>query len=71
MRQVVVELHKDRPIRGVIHAAMVLRDGIFEQMNHEAFMAAVRPKPNRALRLHKALLDVELDFFVMASSMQF
>ncbi|KAK2772279.1 polyketide synthase [Colletotrichum kahawae] len=68
VRRAVLELQKDRPIRGVVHAAMVLRDAMFERMSHEAFMAVIKPKANGALSLHRALQDVDLDFFVMTSS---
>jgi hypothetical protein len=68
VRQVVMNLQTTRPIRGVVHAAMVLKDTIFEQMDHASFKAAVTPKAQGALSLHKALGDIDLDFFVMTSS---
>ncbi|RYO91715.1 hypothetical protein DL762_002044 [Monosporascus cannonballus] len=68
VRQIVGEVNKERPIRGVVHAAMVLKDGILEQMDYASFMAAVAPKAKGALSLHKALGGAELDFFVMTSS---
>ncbi|CAI7646256.1 unnamed protein product [Penicillium discolor] len=56
-------------IRGVVHAAMVLQDGIFgPQTSIEKFQAAITPKVDGALALHHALKDHELDFFVMTSS---
>ncbi|KAJ5084495.1 hypothetical protein NUU61_009074 [Penicillium alfredii] len=58
-----------RRIRGVVHAAMVLQDGIFgPQTSIEKFQAAITPKVNGALALHHALKDHELDFFVMTTS---
>ncbi|KAI0157190.1 putative polyketide synthase [Hypoxylon sp. FL1284] len=68
MRDVVVQLQGERPIRGVVHAAMVLKDGMFEQMGYASFTAAIGPKAQGALALHKALHDQNLDFFVMTSS---
>ncbi|KAM5349407.1 hypothetical protein ACJ41O_005912 [Fusarium nematophilum] len=56
------------PIRGVIHAAMVLRDVLFEKMTYEDWGAVVRSKVYGAWNFHKALLDTPLDFFIMLSS---
>lgn len=55
------------PIRGVIQAAMVLRDGLFESMPYENWTAATRPKIAGSWNLHEAM-PAELDFFVMLSS---
>ncbi|KIL88308.1 polyketide synthase [Fusarium avenaceum] len=54
------------PIRGVIHAAMVLQDSILEQMTTENFQAAIAPKVNGSWNLHSIFQDV--DFFIMLSS---
>ncbi|KAI1188567.1 hypothetical protein F5B17DRAFT_262823 [Nemania serpens] len=68
--EIVASLQAERPIRGVVHAAMILKDGMFEQMTHQSFVDCVKPKANGALSLHKALEDagIVLDFFVMTSS---
>ncbi|KAL7625333.1 hypothetical protein AAE478_004549 [Parahypoxylon ruwenzoriense] len=70
VRQVVASLQAERPIRGVVHGAMVLKDGMFEQMNHQSFADCVNPKAIGALNLHTELqsLNVDLDFFVLTSS---
>ncbi|RYP41604.1 hypothetical protein DL767_000946 [Monosporascus sp. MG133] len=68
VRRIIDEVNKERPIRGVVHAAMILKDGILEQMDHASFMTAAVPKAKGALNLHKALGDAELDFLVMTSS---
>ncbi len=57
------------PIRGVIHAAGVLRDQLIATMTHEALIAALQPKIAGAWHLHTALRDTPLDFFVMFSSL--
>lgn len=41
---------------------------MFEQMDYESFTAAITPKVRGALSLHRALGSLELDFFVMTSS---
>ncbi|XXH00688.1 hypothetical protein Hte_007038 [Hypoxylon texense] len=68
VRDVVLELQLERPIRGIVHAAMVLKDGMFEQMDYAAFTAAITPKARGALALQNAVRDLDLDFFVMTSS---
>ncbi|KAI1425016.1 hypothetical protein F5Y12DRAFT_749302 [Xylaria sp. FL1777] len=68
MQCIIYSLQAERPIRGVVHAAMVLKDGMFEQMNYASYMAAITPKVRGALSLHKALGNAQLDFFVMTSS---
>ncbi|POR36838.1 Polyketide synthase [Tolypocladium paradoxum] len=56
------------PIRGVIHAAMVLKDVLFENMNFEEYETVLRSKVSSAWNLHNALLDTPLDFFIVLSS---
>ncbi|KAF4471000.1 polyketide synthase [Fusarium albosuccineum] len=56
------------PARGVIHAAMVLRDVLFEKMTFEDYDLVVRSKVYGAWNFHKALLNTPLDFFVVLSS---
>ncbi|KAL2139934.1 hypothetical protein VTI28DRAFT_4479 [Corynascus sepedonium] len=56
------------PIRGCIHAAMVLRDVLFEKMTHYDYSEVVRPKVNGAWNMHTALASAALDFFIVLSS---
>ncbi|MCA9973778.1 MAG: amino acid adenylation domain-containing protein, partial [Anaerolineales bacterium] len=56
------------PIRGVVHAAGVLRDGALPQQNLADLAAVFRPKADGGWWLHEALRDAPLDFFVMFSS---
>jgi myxalamid-type polyketide synthase MxaE and MxaD len=56
------------PIRGVIHAAGVLRDGLIVQLDAAALDAVLRPKALGGWSLHNALRGEPLDFFVMFSS---
>ncbi|RYP25026.1 hypothetical protein DL765_000254 [Monosporascus sp. GIB2] len=66
---VVAEVAATRPIRGVIHAAMVLQDGLFQEMTFDKYQAALKPKMWGAIALHRALGDTPLDFFIMTSSL--
>ncbi|KAF2972303.1 hypothetical protein GQX73_g1322 [Xylaria multiplex] len=66
--RVVTEVSSKRPIKGVIHAAMVLRDNLFHSMTLEQYDQALKPKMQAAIALHKALGEMDLDFFIMTSS---
>jgi hypothetical protein len=57
------------PIRGVIHAAMVLDDGSIEGLTEERMWNAMAPKILGAWNLHTLTADIPLDFFVLFSSM--
>ncbi|MBI4470556.1 MAG: SDR family NAD(P)-dependent oxidoreductase [Acidobacteria bacterium] len=56
------------PLRGVIHAAMVLDDGVLLQLNRDRFRRVIEPKVLGAWNLHRMTADVPLDFFVLFSS---
>ncbi|KAH7012592.1 uncharacterized protein B0I36DRAFT_399271 [Microdochium trichocladiopsis] len=62
----------EHPIRGVIHAAMVLRDVLFQSMTFTDWQTAVAPKIDGVLNLQsvlsKAPNSAQLDFFLMTSS---
>jgi NADPH:quinone reductase-like Zn-dependent oxidoreductase/acyl carrier protein len=54
------------PLRGVIHAAGVLDDGILLQQNPQRVHSVMAPKANGAWHLHQ--LTKDLDFFILFSS---
>ena len=56
------------PLGGVFHAAMVLDDGLLTQLDGERFSRAMTPKVNGAWNLHRETRVMDLDFFVMFSS---
>jgi NADPH:quinone reductase-like Zn-dependent oxidoreductase/acyl carrier protein len=56
------------PLRGVVHAAGVLDDGILTQQTRERFEMVMAPKVRGAWNLHRLTPDDELDFFVLFSS---
>ncbi|EGR49751.1 polyketide synthase [Trichoderma reesei QM6a] len=69
VRSLVQELQDDMPpIRGIIHAAMVLRDVLYEKMTFEDYQAVVRSKISGAWNFHTALIDTPLQFFIVLSS---
>ena len=56
------------PLRGVIHAAGVLDDGLVLNMNWEQFKRVMAPKIKGAWHLHDLTQEKPLDFFVCFSS---
>ncbi len=71
--------HDLPPLKGLVHAAMVIDDGLISNMSHEQFNNVLSPKIAGAWNLHNAttidnklednqLADSQLDFFVMYSS---
>ncbi|MBO3459427.1 type I polyketide synthase, partial [Aetokthonos hydrillicola] len=56
------------PLRGVIHAAGVIDDGVLQQMNWERFSKVMAPKLQGAWHLHNLTQKLPLDFFVCFSS---
>ncbi|KAK2590623.1 hypothetical protein QQS21_011689 [Conoideocrella luteorostrata] len=56
------------PIQGVIQAAAVLRDTIFENMTHQQWLETLRPKVEGTRNLDKQFQQSSLDFFVILSS---
>jgi len=56
------------PLRGIVHAAGVLDDGILLQQSWERFERVMAPKVKGAWNLHRLSDGLELDFFVLFSS---
>ena len=56
------------PLRGVVHAAMVLDDGRLDQMDWPRFERVLAPKMAGAWNLHTQTAGDPLDLFVMFSS---
>lgn len=56
------------PLRGVIHAAMVLDDALLPNLDAARMARVLGPKLQGALNLHHATQSLPLDFFVVYSS---
>jgi len=56
------------PLRGVVHAAGVLDDGLLTNQSAERFYEVLAPKVAGAWNLHSLTRDLALDFFVLYSS---
>ena len=68
--RLLVQVARGRPpLRGVIHAAGVLDDGVLQQQTWERFAAVMAPKVAGTWNLHVATREQSLDFFVVFSSM--
>jgi acyl transferase domain-containing protein len=56
------------PVRGIVHAAGVLDDGILVQQTPDRFRRVMAPKVDGAWNLHRASVGLPLDFFLLFSS---
>ncbi|MGH2915024.1 MAG: type I polyketide synthase [Solirubrobacteraceae bacterium] len=56
-------------LTGVVHAAGDADNGLIESMTPEQIDRVLAPKADGALHLHELTLDLELDLFVLCSSM--
>jgi len=62
------ECQATAPLRGIIHGAGVLDDGVLLQQSVERFSRVMAPKVAGAWNLHNLTRDLPLDFFVCFSS---
>jgi acyl transferase domain-containing protein/NADPH:quinone reductase-like Zn-dependent oxidoreductase/NAD(P)-dependent dehydrogenase (short-subunit alcohol dehydrogenase family) len=60
-------LEKGWRIKGVVQAAMVLGDAIFENMDHDKWTKVTQPKVQGSWNLHQ-YLPRDMDFFILLSS---
>jgi phthiocerol/phenolphthiocerol synthesis type-I polyketide synthase C len=58
----------EHPLRGVVHAAGVLDDGLLQRQDWARFSEVMAPKVAGAWNLHDRTQELELDFFVCFSS---
>jgi NADPH:quinone reductase-like Zn-dependent oxidoreductase len=56
------------PLRGIIHAAGVIDDGMLHQQSWARFEQVMAPKVRGAWNLHRLTQDIPLDFFVLYSA---
>ncbi len=59
----------DHPLTAVVHTAGVLDDGVVEDLTDERVDAVLRPKLEAVLHLHEHTRDLDLDAFVLYSSL--
>ncbi|XXH03512.1 hypothetical protein Hte_009917 [Hypoxylon texense] len=71
VHRLVQECTKTLPsICGVVHAAMMLHDGLMEGMTHDLYVSAIRAKVKGTWNIHNALesINARLDYLVLLSS---
>lgn len=56
------------PLRGLVHAAGVMQDGLLRQLDRSAMERVLAPKLDGAWQLHRLTEALPLDFFVTFSS---
>jgi acyl transferase domain-containing protein/acyl-CoA synthetase (AMP-forming)/AMP-acid ligase II/predicted O-methyltransferase YrrM len=67
--QVLAEVKSTHPpLRGIIHAAGVLQDGMIANQTWEQFAKVLAPKVQGAWNLHVLTANMPLDFFILFSS---
>jgi len=67
--KILEEIQTSMPrLKGIIHAAGVLDDGILQQMDWERFTKVMSPKVIGTWNLHRLTQNLPLDFFVCFSS---
>jgi len=69
LASVLADLEKKLPpIKGIVHAAGLLDDGVLLQLDQEKFDRVMKPKVQGSWNLHQLTADKELDFFILFSS---
>jgi phthiocerol/phenolphthiocerol synthesis type-I polyketide synthase C len=56
------------PLRGIVHAAGILDDGLLQRLDERRLRKVMAPKVEGAWNLHALTRDAGLDFFVLFSS---
>lgn len=69
LQRIMTEINlSGKKLRGVIHSAGLLEDGILINQTVEKFDKVLSPKIKGAWNLHELTKDLEIDFFIMYSS---
>jgi surfactin synthase thioesterase subunit/NAD(P)-dependent dehydrogenase (short-subunit alcohol dehydrogenase family)/acyl carrier protein len=68
-RRLVEQAQRRGALRGVIHCAGVVDDGIVGRMDREKLLCVTAPKMRGSWFLHRYTRDLDLDFFVLNSSL--
>ncbi|MFC0528986.1 SDR family NAD(P)-dependent oxidoreductase, partial [Phytohabitans kaempferiae] len=65
---VLASIPAEHPLRGVVHCAGVLDDGVVGSLTPQRMSAVLRPKVDAAWNLHELTRDLDLSMFVLFSS---
>jgi NAD(P)-dependent dehydrogenase (short-subunit alcohol dehydrogenase family) len=63
------DISADRPLRTVVHCASVIDDGVIESLTPKRIDVTLRPKVDAAWHLHELTQHMDLEAFVLFSSM--
>ncbi len=64
----IADLPGDRPLRGVVHAAGLIEDGVIESLTPEHVDRVLEPKVDAAWHLHELTRELDLSMFTLFSS---
>lgn len=68
VERVIQEISSDRPIKGIVHAAVSYEDLTFDKLSLTRWNDGLSAKIEGTKNLHEATLSLPLDFFVMTTS---
>jgi len=68
VKAIMAAFNKDRPLRGVVHAAGAQDNGVLTALTPQRCVTAFAPKVDGAWHLHQLTRDMDMDMFVMFSS---
>ncbi len=69
LAEIIRKIPADCPLKGVIHTAGVLEDGVIASQSTQGLKRVLAPKVHGAWILHELTRSLDLDFFVLFSSM--
>ncbi|MET9902384.1 SDR family NAD(P)-dependent oxidoreductase [Streptomyces sp. NPDC006446] len=65
---VLADVGDELPLRGVVHCAGILDDGVVAELTPDRLARVLRPKVDGAAHLHRLTADASLDLFLLVSS---
>lgn len=68
LEPIFAEISTLHPLKGIIHAAGILDDGLLANLSWSQFEKVLSPKIKGAWNLHQLSQDFDLDFFILFSS---
>ncbi|MEV6663876.1 SDR family NAD(P)-dependent oxidoreductase [Streptomyces nigra] len=68
LADVLASVGDEAPLRGVVHCAGVLADGVLAETTPERLAEVLRPKVDGAAHLHRLTAELDLDLFLLVSS---
>ncbi|GHH85905.1 type I polyketide synthase [Streptomyces capitiformicae] len=68
LADVIGRIGDDLPLRGVVHCAGILADGVVAELRPERLAQVLRPKVDGAVHLHRLTAQLPLDLFLLVSS---